>query len=89
MKLPEPERTRYELHGLLCGVPLRVRPLFWSATAVLGIRYYADPEAGSMEYFVFWMVAVPVCVLLGALAQTLTGRCSGCAAGSCFTGWAV
>jgi Zn-dependent protease len=65
------------LHGLLCGVPLRIRPLFWAASAALGIRYYADPEAGSAEYFALWMVAVLVCVLLSALGQALVGRAFG------------
>jgi Zn-dependent protease len=83
MNLPEPERTRFELRGLLCGVPLRIRPLFWSAAAVLGVRYYADPEAGGVGYFAFWMIAVTVCVLLSGLGQALVGRLFG------LRGWIV
>jgi stage IV sporulation protein FB len=74
MNLPEPYRTRFEIRGRLCGIPLRIQPLFWSSVAVLGIRYYADPEAGSLGYFTFWIVGVLGCVLLHALGQVGIGR---------------
>jgi stage IV sporulation protein FB len=77
MNLPEPNPSRYDLHGRLCGVPLRIHPFFWSSVAALGIRYYADPEAGSLGYFAFWFAAVLGCVLLHALSQIFVGRLFG------------
>jgi Zn-dependent protease len=77
MKLPEPSRTRYEIHGLHFGAPLRVQPLFWCSTAVLGVRYLADPEAGSLGYFAFWFAAVLGSLLLSALVQVIVGRLLG------------
>ncbi|HEV3386685.1 MAG TPA: hypothetical protein VG097_17850 [Gemmata sp.] len=77
MNFTETGRTRFEIRSRLCGVPLRIEPLFWSSVAVLGIRYYADPEAGSLGYFIFWIAAVLGCVLLHALGQAGVGRLFG------------
>jgi stage IV sporulation protein FB len=74
MNVAEPRRTRFDLRWKLLGTPFRATPLFWAAVAVLGIRYYADPEAGSFGYFVFWMVAAVSAVLLHDLGQILVGR---------------
>jgi stage IV sporulation protein FB len=77
MKLQEPGQTSFDLRGRLCGVALRIHPFFWTSTVLLGSRYIADPEAGSVGYFAFWMMAALVCVLLPALAQAFLGRCFG------------
>src|ERR1700722_5190274 len=77
MKLPEPDRTKYEIRGIIFGVPLRIHPLFWSSAAALGIRYYADPEGGNLGYFVFWIASVLCCLLLHSLGQALVGRLLG------------
>jgi Zn-dependent protease len=49
-------------------------PWFWVTSAALGIRYYADPEAGTWGYFAFWMIAVLICVLLHELGHALVVR---------------
>jgi len=77
MKLQEPDRTSYDLRGHLLGAPLRIHPFFWLSASILGIRYYADPEAGSIGFFAFWMVSVTVCVLLHCLAQVVVARLFG------------
>ncbi len=77
MKFPEPNRTKYEIRGTIIGVPLRLQPLFWSSVATLGIRYYADPEGGSLGYFLFWIAAALSCLLLHALGQAVVGRLLG------------
>jgi stage IV sporulation protein FB len=73
MNLPEPSPTSFDLRMHLCGVPLRIHPLFWFSVAILGVRYYADPEAGGIGYFVFWILAVLASVLLHALGQAFVG----------------
>lgn len=75
MNVPAPKR--FDIHGRFGGIPLRIQPLFWSASAALGVRYYADPDAGSLGYFGFWMAAVLFCVLLHALCQAWMGRALG------------
>ncbi len=77
MNLPEPSPTSFDLRVHLCGVPLRIHPLFWFSIAILGLRYYADPEAGGIGYFAFWMSAVLTSVLLHALGQVFVGRLFG------------
>jgi Zn-dependent protease len=73
----EPSQTKFDLRGRFFGVPLRVHPFFWSSAAALGIRYYADPEGGSLGYFAFWIAAVLACVLLHAFGQACMGRLFG------------
>ena len=77
MKTPEPQETRFDLHGLLFGVPIRIRPLFWVSSALLGIRYYSDPDGGGAGYFAFWMLAALVSVLLHEYGHVLVGRIFG------------
>lgn len=77
MNVPDPSQTKYDLRGRICGVPIRVQPLFWSSTAALGIRYYADPDGGSLGYFAFWFAAVLGCVLIPSLSQAFMGRLFG------------
>jgi stage IV sporulation protein FB len=75
MKVPEPDLTSFDLRGRLIGVPVRIHPFFWSSALLLGTRYIADPEAGSVGYLAFWIMAALVCVLLPVLAQAFVGRC--------------
>lgn len=75
--LPEPTQTSIDVRARVGGVPFRIQSYFWVAAALLGVRYYMDPEAGSFGYFAFWMVAATVCVLLRALAQARVGRLFG------------
>jgi stage IV sporulation protein FB len=77
MKLPEPGHVKYEFQGHLLGAAIRIHPLFWCSAAALGVRYFADPENGSIGYFVFWMAGVSFCVLLHALGEIFVGRIFG------------
>jgi Zn-dependent protease len=71
---PEPRQTSLDVRFSLGGVTFRIHPNFWLAAALLGVRYYLDPEAGSFGYFAFWIIAATVCVLLRAWAQVCIGR---------------
>jgi Zn-dependent protease len=77
MNVPSPRQTRLDLHWRLAGVPVRITPLFWAAGAILGIRYYADPDGGSLGYFVFWMAALLIGLLVHELAHVFVGRLFG------------
>jgi len=74
MQLPEPRRTRFDLRWRFLGSPVRATPLFWVAVALLGFRYDADPEAGSLGYFAMWMLAAIGAIFLHDLGQILVGR---------------
>jgi Zn-dependent protease len=77
MKELQPKQTAFDLRFRLGGVPIRIHPLFWVASALLGIRDYADPEVGGLGCFAFWMAAVLVSVLLHELGHVCVGRLLG------------
>lgn len=77
MNLPDPAPTTADIRVKICGVPLWIHPLFWLSVAALGIRYYADPEGGSLGYFTFWILAVLGSVLLHTFCQAFVGRLFG------------
>ncbi len=76
-RLAAPRSTRFDLCWRGGGVPFRITPLFWFSCALLGLRYYADPDGGSLGYLLFWMVAACASVLLHELGHLLVGRLFG------------
>ena len=76
---PDTPATRWDVRWHCAGVPVRVSPGFWISTAVLGIRYYVDPDAGGTAYFLFWMVAVLVSLLAYEWAHAIIARRLGAA----------
>ena len=75
--ISEPEQTSLDLNGRILRIGFRIHPLFWASLALLGIRYLADPEAGSLGYFFFWIGAGLISVMISALAQARLGRLFG------------
>jgi stage IV sporulation protein FB len=73
MKDPEVHSTRFDLHWRCRGTSFRITPLFLVSCAILGVRYYVDPEAGSFGWGVFWMVAVVLSVLAHEMGHVLAG----------------
>lgn len=74
---PEPEQTRLDLRLRLPGAAVRITPLFWAASALLGVRYYTDPEEGNPGWFLFWMAATLFSVLLHQFGQVFAARLFG------------
>jgi Zn-dependent protease len=72
-----PSPNALDLRWCIGQVRVRVSPTFWFASAILGIRYYADPEGGGLGFFLFWMAAVFVSVLLHELAHAAVTRAFG------------
>ena len=73
--LLEPQQTRYDLHFDLFGTPVRVHPLFWVLTAILGWSAL-DNENPLMHLFV-WVVAVFLSILLHEFGHIWMGRAFG------------
>lgn len=68
MIFSEPAPTRYDLRFTLAGIPIRVHPLFWLMTILIG-GLSRDPV-----YIVIWIVAVFVSILFHELGHAIAMR---------------
>lgn len=74
MLLPEPLPSRWDLHGRMFGAEVRIRPIFWASTVLLGCIYYRYPKIGGTAAFSFWIAAVLVSLLAHELCHVLVAR---------------
>lgn len=68
--LVEPERTNYDLKFRLFGFAVRVHPLFWLFTALLG----ANTLDAGMIYLLIWIAAAFVSILVHELGHAFAFR---------------
>ena len=71
MFLAEPQRTPYDLNFALAGVPVRVHPMFWLFTVLLGA---ADPVP---LHLLIWVAAVFISILVHEFGHSLAMRSFG------------
>ncbi len=71
MLLGEPPRTPYDLNFSLFGIPVRVHPLFWLVTLILG---YNNSDLGSV---VTWVIAVFLVIVVHELGHAMTMQAYG------------
>ena len=71
MLLGEPPRTQYDLRFSLLGIPVRVHPLFWLVTVMLGYNL-GDPAS-----VLTWIVAVFLSILVHELGHAVVMRAYG------------
>jgi membrane-associated protease RseP (regulator of RpoE activity) len=64
----EPPRSEYDLNFSLFGFPVRIHPLFWLISAMLGL------SSGSMRGVLLWIVAVFIAILVHELGHALVQR---------------
>jgi stage IV sporulation protein FB len=64
----EPEHTDYDLHFPLLGIPVRVHPMFWLMTLILGAT------SSNVRELFFWILACFVSILLHELGHSLAMR---------------
>ena len=69
--LAMPAPTPYDLRFQLLGIPVRVHPLFWLVTALLG--YQADDPAATL----IWVACVFISILVHEFGHGLMGRSFG------------
>jgi membrane-associated protease RseP (regulator of RpoE activity) len=70
--LVEPERTRYDLSFRLFGFPIRIHPLFWLGSALLG-AFWLDQPGGTI-YLAVWIAAVLVSILVHEMGHAIAFR---------------
>jgi len=71
--LLEPASTPYDLHFRLFGIPVRVHPMFWLFSAVLGWDYI---RAG-VEYVLMWVACMFVSILVHELGHVFMAQAFG------------
>lgn len=69
--LVEPERTRYDLNFSVLRFPVRVHPLFWVGSALLGA---STLEAFGVLFLFIWVAVVLVSILVHELGHALAFR---------------
>src|SRR5688500_16092574 len=77
MILAEPPRTQYDVHFVLAGVPVRIHPLFWLVSLLLGLPREADPLPGGPSpavIVIIWMLALFVSILVHEMGHAFAIR---------------
>jgi stage IV sporulation protein FB len=72
----EPNHTPYDLRWRMFGTDVRVHPLFWLMSLVLGWSAFSGP-GGSVGYLLLWVACVFVSILLHEFGHILMGRLFG------------
>ena len=68
MFLIEPNHTPYDLHFRVLGVPVRVHPLFWLVSFIMGF------SPGEPKLVILWMIAVFISILIHEMGHALVIR---------------
>lgn len=71
MSWGEPSRSPYDLNFSLIGIPVRVHPMFWLVTLLLGMN------SPTLAFLLVWIAAVFVSILIHELGHALAMRAYG------------
>lgn len=71
MLFASPSETPYDLRFSLFGIPVRVHPMFWLVSAILGA------QAGDLPRVVLWVACVFVSVVIHEMGHGLTAKAFG------------
>lgn len=79
MLLFEPDRTPYDLRWRMFGIDVRVHPMFWLVTTILGWDWYRAGETGAegVGYVALWVLCVFVSILVHEMGHVVAMRASG------------
>jgi Zn-dependent protease len=75
--LQDPGQTPYDLRWRMFGTPVRVHPLFWLMTAILGWDWFNAKPGQGLQLLFLWVVCVFVSILIHELGHVLIGRVFG------------
>jgi Zn-dependent protease len=68
----EPPRTKYDVHFAIAGIPVRVHPLFWLVSLVLGAGSFANPNPP--KAVLMWVCVVFVSIVVHELGHAFAFR---------------
>lgn len=75
MLLSEPARTQFDLNFTLAGFPVRVHPLFWLVTVILGADLMRQPaQVNGGVLLLIWIGSLFVSILVHELGHALAMR---------------
>lgn len=76
MILAEPPRTQYDIHFVLAGVPVRIHPMFWLVTLILGLPRGGENLGGppASVIVIIWTLAVFVSILVHEMGHAFAIR---------------
>jgi Zn-dependent protease len=69
----EPNQTPYDLHWRMFGISIRVHPMFWLITVIMG---FSKTERG-LEYLLVWVGCVFISILVHELGHVWMGQVFG------------
>src|SRR5262249_640837 len=69
----DPGRSQWDLNFRLLGIPVRIHPLFWLISAVLGEAWLRI----GIEYILIWIACVFVSILIHEMGHVLAARAYG------------
>jgi stage IV sporulation protein FB len=75
MILLEPGHTPYDLHFRVLGIPVRVHPMFWLLTAIMGFN--ALNENNGVAKFLIWVACVFFSILIHEMGHVFMFRICG------------
>jgi stage IV sporulation protein FB len=75
MILLEPGHTQYDLHFRVLGIPVRVHPMFWLMSAIMGFQLLNDNNG--VVRFSIWVACVFFSILIHEMGHVLMGRACG------------
>ena len=73
MLFMEPKETAWDLRWRMFGIPVRVHPMFWLITAVMG----SNALDQGVQYLLAWIACVFVSILIHELGHMTMGRLFG------------
>ncbi len=79
MLMLEPNPTPYDLRWRMFGIPVRVHPMFWLISTILGWSWFGlgDSGAEGLGFVALWVGCVFLSVLIHELGHVVAGRIFG------------
>jgi Zn-dependent protease len=73
VQLLEPTPTRFDLSWRMFGIPVRVHPMFWLVTVLMGASLFRQ----GVQYVLVWVACVFVSILIHEMGHVLMGMAFG------------
>ena len=78
MILSEPNPTKFDVHFRVGKIPVRIHPMFWLLTLILGaVTAQGQPPAVMVTTILLWVAAVFISILVHELGHALTAKAYG------------